>query len=58
MISINEKAIDIAKAIKYCLKNPLVIVICSDNSNPPKIALIPFVIKKIDKIKPEDNNPL
>ena len=56
-IKINDNTNEIAKEIKYCLKKPLVTVICSDISNPPKIALIPFVINKIDKIKPEESNP-
>ena len=54
----NERINESANEIKYCLKYPLVKVICSLISNPPKIALTPFVIRKIDNIKPVDNKPL
>ena len=59
-VTINRKdnIIAIPRATAYCLKKPRVTVICLEISKPPKMALTPFAIKKIERKKPEESSPL
>ena len=60
MTAINKvKANNIATPTeyKYCLKKFLESSIWCDSSKPENIALTPFAVKIIDKIKTEDSKP-
>jgi hypothetical protein len=46
-----------ATAIIYCLTIDLLRWVWYENSNPVKIALIPFAIKKIESKKVKESNP-